>query len=205
MKTTNKLTLKALHEELENIKASKLVKTSGSLAKNKKVEGNPIVLPAVGGDNLPNGGNTNAKGGIGHDIKNSYINNLYMKSSAFALYLITGILGYAHKIPFIRKILIVLTAWYGRSTWWQIISKILRISRKTLVLINAAIGVYVVFATIGFSFDNLLVGFTALGAEYIRIMSNLVKRLFNWFVELFDYKLIPNVPSNPPSKPYFPN
>lgn len=129
-----------------------------------------------------------------------------MKSSALMLYIITGVLGYAYKIPLIRKILMGLSFWYGKSTWWQVLVKILRISRKMLVLLNAAIGVYVVFKTVGFSFDNILMGFMALGTEYFIILKNIVNRMFNWFVELFDYKLIPNIPNNPPSnKPYLPN
>lgn len=164
------------------------------------------MIPAVGGNNQPHGGNTTnaARGGIGHDIKNSYINNLYMKSGAFMLYLITGILGYAHKIPFVRKILFGLSLWYGKSTWYQIIIRILRIARKILVYLNAAIGVYVVFKAVGFSSDNLAIGIAMMGGEYYMILTNFVKRLFNWFVELFDYKLIPNVPDSPPSKPNLP-
>jgi len=39
------------------------------------------------------------KSAVGHDIQNSYIQKLYMRSGAFTLYLLTGILGYAQKIP----------------------------------------------------------------------------------------------------------
>src|ERR1700757_292994 len=206
----NRLAIEALREELESIKANSKIKKPGKSKSTKIVE--PVLLPnnpvtpAVGGNNQPHGGNTTnaARGGIGHDIKNSYINNLYMKSGALMLYIITGILGYAHKIPFVRKILFGLSLWYGRSTWYQIIVKILRIARKTLVYINAAIGVYVVFKTVGFSSDNLAVGIAMMGGEYYMILTNFVKNLFNWFVELFDYKLIPNIPDNPPSKPNLP-
>lgn len=177
----NRLTLKALKAELDNLKL-------GDKSKSDKINGT-----------------SKTSKGIGHDIKNSYINNLHMKSGALMLYIITGILGYAHKIPFVRKIILGLSFWYGKSTWWQILVKILILCRKVIVYINAAIGVYVVFKTVGFSTDNIFAGFIALGHEYILILQNTVKRLFNWFVELFDYKIIPQVHSNPGSKPYFPN
>jgi hypothetical protein len=55
---------------------------------------------------------------VGHDIKQSYIQNLHMRSSMFMLWVISGILGYAHKIPFIGKTIALLSLWYGRTTWW---------------------------------------------------------------------------------------
>ena len=73
----NKLTLKSLQEQLENLKSSK--------TKSKK---------SIDSTN---------KAAIGHDIKNSYINKMYLKSSGLLLYLVTAILAYAHKIPFIWK------------------------------------------------------------------------------------------------------
>ena len=90
----NKLTLKQLREELENIKLSQKPNT-----KSKSV--------------TPDNSQHDV---AGHDIKNSYINRLIMKSSMFHLWLITGILGYAQKIPFISKIITLLSFYYGRTT-----------------------------------------------------------------------------------------
>lgn len=132
------------------------------------------------------------KGGIGHDIKNSFIQRLYMKSGTFSLYLLTGILGYAHKIPFIGRIITILGVWYGKTTIWKILVKI----RKIFIVFNAIIGVYMVFKTVGFSTDNLLIGFTAMGETYIQTLFGLMNRLFHWFVELFDHKVVPNVPGD---------
>ena len=53
-----------------------------------------------------------------------------------------------------------------------------------------------VYKTVGFSYDNILAGFSAMGYTYIEMFMNLTKRMFNWFVELFDHKIVPNVQSN---------
>lgn len=113
----------------------------------------------------------------------------------FYLWLITGILGYAHKIPYIGRIVSLLGLWYGRTTWWKILIKI----RKVFIVINAIIGVYVVFKSVGFSTDNLFAGFVGLGHTYFEILFNFTKRLFTWFFDLFDMKIVPNVPGDTPS------
>jgi len=53
-----------------------------------------------------------------------------------------------------------------------------------------------VFKTTGFSYDNVLAGFAGMGHSYLEIFTNFTKRLFHWFVELFDHKVIPNVPGD---------
>jgi hypothetical protein len=169
MRNNNKLTLKSLKEELENLK----VKNSGS--KGSKATSENIT-----------------KGGIGHDIKDSYIQRLYMRSSGLSLYLITGLLAYAHKIPFKGRIISLASLWYGRTTIWKILVKV----RKIFIVINALLGVFLVFKTAGFSTDNLLVGFVAVGESYFIMFKNITYKLFTWFVEFFDHKVIPNVPGD---------
>jgi hypothetical protein len=113
-----------------------------------------------------------------------------MKSSMFTLWLITGVLSYAHKIPYIGRIITLLSLWYGRTTWWKLLLKL----RRMFVTFNAIIGVYMVFKLTGFSTDNLLAGFAGMGQTYIEILMNFSKRLFHWFFELFDHKVVPNFP-----------
>jgi hypothetical protein len=52
-----------------------------------------------------------------------------------------------------------------------------------------------VIKTTGFSFDNILAGLAGIGHNYLEIITNFTKKLFFWFVELFDHKIIPNVPN----------
>ena len=169
----NKLTLKSLQQELENMK----------LHSGAKISKSKTARPTI--DNI-------TKGGIGHDIKDSFIQRLYMRSGTFSLYLLTGILGYAHKIPFIGRVIAIAAAWYGKTTIWKILVKI----RKMFIVFNAIIGVYMVFKTVGFNTDNLLIGFTAMGEAYLQTLFGLINRLFHWFVELFDHKVVPNVPGD---------
>jgi|ERR1700712_1594488 len=158
----NKLTLKSLQQELERIKQKQILSPIPSTDSNQ------------------------------NSIKDSYIQRMYMRSGALWLYLITGILGYLHKIPFIGPIITLLSFWYGRTTIWKILSKI----RKGFVILNALIGLYLVIKTTGFSSDNVLVGFVNMGHTYLEMLYNTTKRLFSWFVELFDHKIIPNVPGD---------
>lgn len=128
-----------------------------------------------------------------------------MKSSMFMLWLITGVLSYAHKIPFIGRILTLLSMYYGRTTIWKILIKL----RKAFVAFNAIIGVYMVYKSVGFGFDNILAGFAGMGEMYLQMLYNFSKKLFNWFFELFDYKVVPNIPGDPgiptkPSRPIIP-
>jgi len=175
----NKITLKSLKQELDTLKTNK----------NSKVKTSPVNTHSQ-----PKQSNS-----IGHDIKDSFIQRLYMKSGALSLFLITGILGYASKLPILKKLIAIASLWYGKTTIWKILSKI----RKLFVLFNALIGVYVVFKSVGFSTDNILVGFNALGHQYLEILTNFTRKLFDWFFNLFDHKIIPNVPGEGPSKPKF--
>ena len=111
------------------------------------------------------------------------------------LWLLSTILAYAHKIPFIRNIIAMLSLYYGRTTIWKVLVKI----RKLFIFFNAVIGVYMVFKTTGFGYDTFLANFVALGNTYLEIFVNFTKRLFHWFFELFDHKIVPNLPNNPPS------
>jgi hypothetical protein len=160
-----------LKEELELIKASK---KSLSNSKTTKEE------------------NSHNAEVAGHDNIGSYINRIYMKSSMFWLYIITGVLSYAHKLPYIREVIGLLSLWYGKTTIWKILIKV----RRIFIVFNALIGVMLVFKTTGFSSDNILAGFTGMGYTYIEILTNFTKRLFHWFVELFDHKVVPNVPGD---------
>jgi hypothetical protein len=58
-----------------------------------------------------------------------------------------------------------------------------------------------VFKTVGFSYDKVLAGFAGMGHTYLEIFMNFIKSLFNCFFELFDYKIVSNVPGNKPSLP----
>ena len=110
---------------------------------------------------------------VAHDIKNSYIQNLHMKSSMFMLWLGTAVLSYAHKIPYIKHIITVLSVMYGRTTIWKVLVKL----RKLFIIFNAIIGVYMVFKSVGFSYDNVLAGFAGKGHSYLEIFTNFTKRM----------------------------
>lgn len=144
----NKLTLASLKAELESLKTSK----SPSKVKTSTPKSN-----------------------VAQDIKNSYIQNLHMKSSMFMLWVVTAVLSYAHKIPFIKQIISVLSLWYGRTTIWKVLIKL----RKMFIIFNAIIGIFMVYKTVGFNHENLLAGFSGMGHSYLEIFVNFNKRLFH--------------------------
>ena len=107
-------------------------------------------------------------------------------------WLATAVLSYGSKIPFIKQIVAMLSMYYGRTTFWKVLIRV----RKLFIIFNAIIGVFMVYKTVGFSYENVLAGFAGMGHSYLEIFSNFIKKLFNWFVELFDHKVIPNVPGD---------
>jgi hypothetical protein len=127
------------------------------------------------------------------DIKHSYIKNLFQQSSMFYLWLITGILGYASKLPLIGKIITLFGIWYGKTTWWKLLIKV----RKLFVIFNALLGVLVVFNTVGFSYENILAGFVGMGHTYLEIFISFTKRLYTYIYELIDNKVVPNIGNSP--------
>ena len=120
-----------------------------------------------------------------------------MKSSMFVLWLLSWVLLFINKIPMLKYLFSILSMYYGRTTIWKILVRI----RKVFIVFNAIIGVWMVYKSLDFGIDNLLAGFIGMGQTYLEIFGSLSKRLFNWFIELFDYKVVPNIPGSKP-KPH---
>jgi len=97
-----------------------------------------------------------------------------MKSSMFTLWVITAVLSYAQKLPYIKQIIGALSLIYGRTTIWKVLVKL----RKAFIMFNALIGVYMVFKTVGFNYENVLAGFVGMGHSYLEIFTNFSKRMF---------------------------
>lgn len=140
---------------------------------------------------------TNAHGGIGHDIKNSYINRMYMKSSLMTLWVLSWVIALARKIPMIRGLIAMLSLWYGRTTWWRILGRIFTISRKIFIVFNAIIGVYAVFKLSGFQVGLAYSHFGMMGQTYLELLYGFTKRLFEWFLDFLGYDIGPKKPSTP--------
>jgi hypothetical protein len=85
-----------------------------------------------------------------------------MRASVPFLFTLTTLLSYGHKIPLISKIIKLLSLWYGRITWWEMLITV----RKRIVIINALIGVYTVLKISGFSTTNLVAGCYMIGHTY---------------------------------------
>ena len=62
-------------------------------------------------------------------------------SKTLSLFALTSLIAYAHKIPGVSRLTNILSLWYGRTTWWQILVQI----RKAFIVLNALIGLYATF------------------------------------------------------------
>lgn len=120
--------------------------------------------------------------------------NQPMRSSFAYMYVLSWILFLANKLPFLAKIAGLLRLYYGRTSFWRMII----IARKLFIVLNAIIGVYAVLKLTGMQYGSFMANFVGIGTSYIDIFTNLIKRLFNWFFDLFDYKVIPNNNSGTP-------
>ena len=100
--------------------------------------------------------------------------------------IISWILITANKIPLINKLTKMLSIYYGKTTFWRMLILI----RKAFITINAIIGVITVFKISGIGYDSIMAGFSGMGMTYIEMLSNLSKRLFNWFLRSKIYLII---------------
>jgi len=108
------------------------------------------------------------------------------------LYLFTAFFSLLNKVPGVNRMISVLNVIYGRTTLW----KLLVLTRKLIITLNAVIGVFFVYKFSGIGPDTILSNFAGMGYAYLDILSNMTSRLFNWFFNLFVYKIVPNVPNN---------
>jgi hypothetical protein len=105
-------------------------------------------------------------------------------------FVISTILAYGHKLPIISKFFSLFQLWYGRTTWW----KMLIYCRKLFVIANAILGVVSIFSITGFNFESLVTGFYIIGQTYLEAFSSLAHKMFNWLLNLLDYKIVPRIP-----------
>lgn len=109
-------------------------------------------------------------------------------------FLFTSIISNLHRIPGVPRLIKLLSLWYGRTTWW----KILVMLRKAFVLMNALIGMFAIIKISGFSMDNIAVGISTMGYNYVEGISTITRKVFDWLYSFFNNRT-PDVPKNPGS------
>lgn len=115
-----------------------------------------------------------------------------MKSSFIYMYLFSWIAFLANKLPFTSKLTSMLKLYYGRTSIWRM----LVLARKAFIVFNAIIGVIAVLKLTGMSYGSFLSNFVMMGTTYVDLFQSFIRKLFNWIFDLFDYKVVPNVPNN---------
>lgn len=127
---------------------------------------------------------------------NAPINNI--KSSFKIIYLIS-LLGYIiGKIPFLNKYIKGIKSVVAKTSIWSV----LVILRKTFIVMNALIGMWLIFKITGWSEFSFIGIVSTFGNAYIDIFSTFCLKAFNWIYELFDTKIVPDIPSNKPKNPW---
>ena len=117
----------------------------------------------------------------------SIINFGTMKSSLFLMYLMSVAVYILKNMPFTSKLISGVSILYGKAK----VLKILALFRKLFVLFNALIGVLTVYKLTGVLDGSVVAGITGLGNTYIEIFTNFSKKVFDWFFDLFDQKIVP--------------
>ena len=107
--------------------------------------------------------------------------------------IISFILTYGAKLPYVSNIVKMLALWYGRRGWWKLLVRF----RSGFLYLNAFIGIMWICDIVGFGPTNILAGLTGLGPAYLDIITNTYKTIHNWIFGLFDTKVVPDVPNNP--------
>jgi hypothetical protein len=120
---------------------------------------------------------------------------MYMKSSLMMLWIFSWIIALANRLPMIRYLIGLLSIWYGRTTWWKILVRVLSISRKSFIVFNALIGIYVVYSLCGFEVGLMFSHFATMGTTYLEILYGFTKRLFEWFLDFLGYDIGPRKPN----------
>ena len=171
MKNKNKLTLLQLKKQFEDFKNA-TVKQTEELKKtslNNQINSHPTNIPQ-------------------NTLKSSLV---YVYLLSILSYIINKlpIFSKIKKISFIARILKFL----GKSPFLTI----LVILRKGFILVNAIVGLFFVFNFLGTEPGSVMAGIAGMGTIYIELFSNFVSKLFNWFVDLFDYKIVPKPPTEP--------
>lgn len=145
-----------------------------------------------------------AKDSLGHrptiDVKSTVTVNP-LKSSLIVLYLLSLVSFVSHKIPFLSKFIPILKKMAGKTPFWTL----LILSRKVFVLFNALLAMYFVSKLAGWDQGSFLGAFVGMGTVYVEIFTNFIKTSFNWFLELFDMKIVPQVPKDKPNFPFSPS
>ena len=115
------------------------------------------------------------------------------KGGMFPFFLLSSLFTFGHKLPIIGGLIKRMSAWYGKTTIWTL----LVLFRKIFIILNALIGLYAVTKITGFSTDNIIAGVSGMGYTYIEMLTNFVKKLFNFIYDIFDTKVVPKPPENP--------
>ena len=198
MKSTQILLASKTRKILTNLELNKRLDEALKMFSKKPTQTKVISTPKVIPSNSEHSSTTNIKTSTKGKVQQLTLN---MKSGFLAWYPITWIILFANKIPIVKRILTLLRWYYGKTSIW----KTLVIFRKFFIIINALIGVIAVLKVSGFGSESLMAGFAVMGNTYIEIIINMSKKLFYWFFDLLDLKVVPNIPSTPPSGSWTPN
>lgn len=132
-------------------------------------------------------------------LQNNHNANINTIKSSFKIIYLISLLGYIiGKIPFLNKYIKGIKSIVAKTSIWTV----LVILRKTFIIMNALIGMWLIFKITGWSEFSFIGFVSTFGNAYIDIFSSFCIKAFNWIYELFDTKIVPDVPSDKPRNPW---
>ena len=198
MKNTNKkITNKELQSQIDALKASLLADSSLS---RKLPKATTAVLPKATAAQRKQKTKTSDQDNQAIDIKSTVTINP-LRSSLMILYLFSWIGFLSNKLPFLSKFAPILKRLIGKTPFWTA----LIFMRKGFVLINVLIAMYFIAKLAGWDQGSFLGAFVGMGTVYVDIFTNFIKTSFSWILELFDMKIVPQVPKDKPNFPFSPS
>jgi len=183
-KSNNKLSMKDLQMQIDSLQKSMLTGNKDSTKPTlKKVN-----------DKAP----TSTEPTNTIDVKSTVTINP-LKSSLIILYILSWIGFLANKLPILSKLSPILKKMLGKTPFWTS----LIFMRKGFVIFNALIAMYGLMKLTGLDQGSFMGAFVGMGTVYVEILSNFISKSFAWFLDLFDMKIVPQLPKDKPNFPSF--
>lgn len=125
-------------------------------------------------------------------IKQPNLRTNFLKSSFLVFYLLSWVGFIFSKLPFLSKFSKPIKFILGKTVFWTF----LVYCRKAFIVMNAIIGIWLMFKITGWNQGSFFMSAAAIGGSYMEFFVSFVYKAYNWLFNLLDNKVVPNIPNN---------